>query len=92
MTLLVDISCPDCGRTDPVRKRDLGRYYCEACDRTFTESAVPRVPDLGPPSGDDPPDGKDSSGGDDPPSGDDQPDEDDPEPQGGGSGSSDDDA
>ena len=53
MTLLVDVHCPECGRAGPVRKRDIGRYYCEACDRAFTGSAVPRVPDLGVPGDDD---------------------------------------
>lgn len=45
MTLLVDIGCPDCGRKHPVRKRGLGRYYCEACDRTFTQADVVSLPD-----------------------------------------------
>lgn len=45
MSLLVDIGCPNCGRKTPVRKRDLGRYYCEACDRTFTQADVVAVPD-----------------------------------------------
>lgn len=45
MSLLVDIGCPDCGRKTTVRKRGLGRYYCEACDRTFTQSDIVAVPD-----------------------------------------------
>lgn len=40
MTLLVDIGCPDCGRKHSVRKRGLGRYYCEECDREFTQAEV----------------------------------------------------
>lgn len=45
MSLLVDIGCPDCGRKTTVRKRGLGQYYCEACDRTFTQADVVPVPD-----------------------------------------------
>jgi predicted nucleic acid-binding Zn-ribbon protein len=40
MTVLVDIGCPDCGRTEPVRKVGIGRYRCEECGRVFTESEV----------------------------------------------------
>ena len=45
MTLLVDIGCPDCGRKRSVRKRGLGRYYCEECDREFTQEEVAALPD-----------------------------------------------
>lgn len=45
MTLLVDIGCPECGRKGPVRKRGLGRYYCAACDREFTQDEVVTLPD-----------------------------------------------
>jgi transposase-like protein len=45
MTLLVEIGCPDCGRKQPVRKRGLGRYYCEECDREFTQAEVVTLPD-----------------------------------------------
>jgi ribosomal protein L37AE/L43A len=45
MTLLVDIGCPDCGRTGSVRKRGLGRYYCTECDREFTQGEVTALPD-----------------------------------------------
>jgi len=42
MSLLVDIGCPDCGRTRPVRKVAIGTYRCAECDREFTQSeAVP---------------------------------------------------
>jgi transposase-like protein len=40
MTVLVDIGCPDCGRTEPVRKVGIGRYRCGECGREFTESEV----------------------------------------------------
>lgn len=45
MTLLVDIGCPDCGRKRTVRKRGLARYYCEECDREFTQADVISLPD-----------------------------------------------
>lgn len=38
MTLLVDIGCPECGRTGPVRKVDIGVYRCADCDREFTQA------------------------------------------------------
>jgi tRNA(Ile2) C34 agmatinyltransferase TiaS len=40
MTVLVDIGCPDCGRTEPVRKVGIGRYRCDECGSEFTESDV----------------------------------------------------
>ncbi|WP_256465437.1 hypothetical protein [Halorientalis marina] len=40
MTLLVDIDCPDCGRSEPVRKVGIGTYRCGECGREFTESDV----------------------------------------------------
>ncbi|MFB6084199.1 MAG: hypothetical protein ABEJ94_08145 [Halorientalis sp.] len=45
MTLLVDITCPSCGRTRPVRKIAIGTYRCGDCDREFTEADVRPVPD-----------------------------------------------
>lgn len=44
MTLLVEIGCPNCGRKRTVRKRDLGRYYCEECDLEFTQDEVVSLP------------------------------------------------
>lgn len=33
---VVDIACPDCGRTSPVQKIALGRYRCGECDVEFS--------------------------------------------------------
>lgn len=38
MTILVDIGCPDCGRTESVRKVGIGTYRCVECGREFTEA------------------------------------------------------
>jgi transposase-like protein len=35
VTAVVDISCPNCDRTEPVRKRDLDHYYCADCGTEF---------------------------------------------------------
>jgi len=40
MTVLVDIGCPACGRTEPVRKVGIGTYRCVDCGREFTEAEV----------------------------------------------------
>lgn len=40
MTVLVDISCPECGETRAVRKVSIGQYRCEECGATFDQSAV----------------------------------------------------
>lgn len=36
-----DIRCPNCGEGRAVHKRDLGEYYCPACDTTFTPTDLP---------------------------------------------------
>lgn len=40
MTVVVDISCPECGETQSVRKVGIGRYECGACGATFDGTAV----------------------------------------------------
>ncbi|MFB6361791.1 MAG: hypothetical protein ABEH59_10790 [Halobacteriales archaeon] len=40
MTVVVDISCPECGETRAVRKVSIGRYRCEECGATFDQAAV----------------------------------------------------
>jgi len=40
MTVVVDIACPKCGETDPVRKEGLGTYRCLECDHTFSQTDV----------------------------------------------------
>ncbi|MFB6171305.1 MAG: hypothetical protein ABEJ23_02145 [Haloarculaceae archaeon] len=40
MTAVVDISCPDCGRTDPVVKLRLDTYRCQECGREFSHQDV----------------------------------------------------
>jgi len=40
MTVVVDIACPKCGETDPVRKEGLGTYRCIECDHTFSQTDV----------------------------------------------------
>jgi transposase-like protein len=40
MTLAVDISCPSCDRTGPVRKVGIGAYRCAECEREFTRDDV----------------------------------------------------
>ncbi|WP_424019234.1 hypothetical protein ACOZ4N_07110 [Halorientalis pallida] len=44
MTLLVDIACPSCGRTRPVRKVAIGTYRCGDCGREFTEADIDPTP------------------------------------------------
>jgi ribosomal protein L37AE/L43A len=40
MTVVVDISCPECGETQAVRKVGIGRYECGECGATFDETQV----------------------------------------------------
>lgn len=40
MTVVVDISCPECGETQAVRKVGIGRYECTECGATFDETEV----------------------------------------------------
>jgi ribosomal protein L37AE/L43A len=40
MTVLVDIDCPECGRTATVRKLALGRYRCGDCGTEFSQEDV----------------------------------------------------
>ncbi len=40
MTVVVDISCPKCGQTDPVRKESLATYRCIDCDHSFSQTDV----------------------------------------------------
>lgn len=40
MTVLVDIDCPDCGRSRPVEKIALGRYGCDDCGIEFSQEDV----------------------------------------------------
>ncbi|MFB6142058.1 MAG: hypothetical protein ABEJ30_01800 [Halorientalis sp.] len=40
MSVLVDISCPACERTLPVRKVSIGRYRCGECGHEFTHDDV----------------------------------------------------
>lgn len=40
MTLVVDISCPECGRTDPVQKEGIATYRCTACEFEFSQEDV----------------------------------------------------
>lgn len=40
MSLLVDISCPECGRTDTVRKVGLDLYRCTECDHEFSQEDI----------------------------------------------------
>ncbi len=40
MTVLVDISCPECGLTEPVRKLQIGRYRCAECGFEFTQDDI----------------------------------------------------
>jgi transposase-like protein len=40
MTAVVDIGCPECRRTEPVRKRGIDRYHCTDCDVTFSHEAL----------------------------------------------------
>lgn len=32
---VIDISCPDCGRTGSVRKEQIGTYRCTECGLAF---------------------------------------------------------
>jgi len=40
MTIVVDIACPNCGRTDTVRKEGLGTYRCAECGHEFTQEDI----------------------------------------------------
>jgi ribosomal protein L37AE/L43A len=40
MTVLVDISCPECGETRAVRKVSIGQYKCDECGATFDQTAI----------------------------------------------------
>jgi len=40
VTAVIDIACPGCGRTAPVRKEGLATYRCVECDREFDQAAV----------------------------------------------------
>lgn len=35
MTIVIDISCPRCDRSDTVQKRGLGTYRCTECGHEF---------------------------------------------------------
>ena len=35
MTILIDISCPSCHRSDTVQKHGLGSYRCTECGHEF---------------------------------------------------------
>jgi len=40
MSVLIDIACPECGRTQSVRKVALDRYRCEECCVEFSQEDV----------------------------------------------------
>ena len=40
MTVVVDISCPNCERTQTVRKIEIDRYRCEECGEEFDQADV----------------------------------------------------
>ena len=40
MTVLVDISCPECGETRAVKKVSLDQYECGECGATFDQTAI----------------------------------------------------
>lgn len=40
MTVVVDISCPECGETEAVRKVAIGQYECDECGATFEHTEV----------------------------------------------------
>lgn len=40
MTIVVDIACPRCGRTDAVRKERIGEYRCVECGFAFDHEDV----------------------------------------------------
>lgn len=40
MTIVVDISCPSCGLSDPVRKEQLDTYRCSNCGHVFSPEDV----------------------------------------------------
>lgn len=40
MTVVVDISCPECGETNTVRKVGIGRYVCGECGASFDQTEV----------------------------------------------------
>lgn len=40
MTVVVDISCPECGESEAVRKVGIGRYACDECGARFDHTEV----------------------------------------------------
>lgn len=40
MTAVVDIDCPECGKTQPVMKIGIDRYCCTACEVEFSHEDV----------------------------------------------------
>lgn len=40
MSVPIDIACPNCGSTEPVRKLALDRYRCTACGTEFSPEDV----------------------------------------------------
>jgi ribosomal protein L37AE/L43A len=40
VTAVIDISCPECGRTDAVQKEGLGTYRCTECGAEFDQGAI----------------------------------------------------
>jgi len=40
MTVLVDISCPECGETRAVKKVSLDQYECGECGAIFDQTAI----------------------------------------------------
>lgn len=40
---VIDIECPACGRTRPVRKERIGAYRCTACGNEFDHGDVDPV-------------------------------------------------
>lgn len=37
MTIVMDIACPSCHRSDSVQKHGLGTYRCTECGREFSQ-------------------------------------------------------
>ncbi|MFB6173719.1 MAG: hypothetical protein ABEI39_03675 [Halobacteriales archaeon] len=40
MTIVLDISCPECGQSEPVRKVGLATYRCTECGIEFDHEDV----------------------------------------------------
>jgi DNA-directed RNA polymerase subunit RPC12/RpoP len=40
MTVVVDIECPYCGRTGPVRKERIATYRCDDCGTEFGREEI----------------------------------------------------